>query len=121
MIGWVVAVALLVLLAVACYKVEVAQREVTKMWAWYEDRHIEALHILQSLNTRRDKAAGLREAANRWDDPALRPELERLAREYYTPGGPSMPAIFMRLEADAIEYVSGNDEERIQTDEYDPD
>lgn len=54
---------------------------------------------------RAERGRALREAADAWDDPS--PEnmdrLKALAAEHYSPGGPSMPAIFMRLRADQIE------------------
>lgn len=44
----------------------------------------------------------LRAAADRWDSIEEQPNLRRLANERYSAGGPSMPAIWLRTEADRL-------------------
>ena len=45
----------------------------------------------------------LRNLADKWDSPAEQGNLTILARERYSPGGPSMPALWLRAQADRLE------------------
>lgn len=49
------------------------------------------------------EAAHLRAAADRWDSVESKPRLQVLSQARYSPGGPSMPAIWLRDEADRLE------------------
>lgn len=55
----------------------------------------------------REVARAFRDAADDWDDPRMADDLRTLARQHYQAGGPSMPAIWMRLRADALEVHDG--------------
>ena len=96
----------LLTLASEVFLVWVTQRGLKESNRIHEAHHAEALSILADLNKRRDMASGLRAAAEKWEDPLSQPYLAKLARDKYTPGGTSMPAIFLRIEADEIEGIT---------------
>lgn len=98
-------VILVVLLVAACIKIEQVQAEVRFQMEEYDRYSTKMYELLGNLNKRRDGAYALRAAADKWEDPLYKPALERMAHDHYEPGGPSMPAIFMRLEADALSGI----------------
>lgn len=49
------------------------------------------------------QATALRNAADKWDDPTLNVSRNRFVSEHYVDGGPSVPALWLRAEADKIE------------------
>lgn len=67
------------------------------------DQHSYCVSAISEFCSDRLIAQWLREHAEKWDGVDMRPLLLRLGREQYQPGGPSVPAIWMRYEADRID------------------
>lgn len=63
--------------------------------------HLRCIGHVSALTSDRAIAAALNEAADRWDSVEEKPVLRMLAEDY-EPGGPSMPAIWLRHEAKRI-------------------
>lgn len=95
-------VLLLLLLIVACRKLETSQAEARSE----ADRHSECHDRVAgavALVSGRIRSDLLRTLADRWDSVEEQPNLRRLAAEEYSPGGPSMPAIWLRQQARLID------------------
>jgi len=86
-------------------KIEKVQAEVRSEQVKHNRCHIQTEAALTRL-TNQIYATALRHAAEQWDDPANQNHLRRLAREKYSPGGPSMPTIWLREQADKIDPPS---------------
>lgn len=94
-------------------------------WLMHEnhlDCHDHAHALLARVN-HRAAADALRAAADRWDSVEETRVKDTLARKFYKPGGPSMPAIWLRHEADRLqaldpieEQLAAQDEERETVD-----
>jgi hypothetical protein len=61
--------------------------------------HAFCLATINASVSRAHAADVLEDAAHRWDAVEEQGHLKVLAREHYVPGGPSMPAIWMRDRA----------------------
>jgi len=57
---------------------------------------------VSAILSREYGASILEQAARDWDSTDERPNLQRLARDEYKPGGPSMPTIWLRDRAKRI-------------------
>jgi len=103
MVTWMALAVLTVLLLAACIKIEKTQEEVRS-----ENLHrrLDAVDFIDRMIEEmkaRNEAALLRRLADKWDHPSEQGELTILAREKYRVGGPSMPAIWLREQADKLE------------------
>lgn len=87
------------LLLAACIKIEKVQDEVRREVA---ARHHDSLDFIDMLQAKHE-AYLLRRLADQWDHPSEQGVLSKLAREKYNPGGPSMPAIWLREQANKID------------------
>lgn len=91
-----------VMLLLACLKIEEARDDAWDEAMRHEECHERVLDLLSSVDHNRTSAAALDRAAEAWEDPANQPFLSQLAREKYQPGGPSMPAIWLRDRAEVL-------------------
>lgn len=92
-----------VLFLLACVKIEWLQQEVR---AETELRRRDAFQFVDQLvevGTAMTGASLLRRLADQWDHPAEQGNLNRLAREQYELGGPSMPTIWLRQQANKLD------------------
>lgn len=84
----------------ACVKVEQHQEEL-------RDRdfteHYSCIDSINRAVSAAHDATLLRHLADRWDSVEEQGNLRILAREKYLPGGPAMPALWLRQQADKIE------------------
>ena len=64
-------------------------------------QHVDA--IMNSVVSNRAMAQTIRNLAERWDSIEEQANLRRLANERYSPGGPSMPVIWLREQAELME------------------
>lgn len=96
-------VALSVLSACAYHKITKVQ---TAMSMEKSRSHAMCVASIFSVVGDAHAARTLRSAADRWDSVEEAAMLTRMAREKYKPGGPSMPAIWMRAEADRLDPQS---------------
>jgi cytochrome c556 len=96
----VIVLALLALLAAACIKVERVQEEIRDRD--FDEYHRSVEDIARHVRGAHD-AALLHRMADRWESVEEQGNLRTLAREQYTPGGPSMPALWLRQQASLIQ------------------
>jgi hypothetical protein len=75
--------------------------------------HAKCIAHIASATSNRVIAMALRERAEKWDSIENQADLRRLANERYSPGGPSMPTIWLREEADLIDPLGSLDRDRI--------
>lgn len=68
-----------------------------------EAQHTYCVSAISEFVSDRLIAQSLRTMAEKWDNVETQPLLTTLAREKYEPGGPGMPAIWLRYEADRID------------------
>lgn len=91
------------LMLTACWRIEVLQQELRDQ----EDvTHAKCIAHVASVVSNRVVAEALRQAADRYDSVENQGGLRVLAREKYQPGGPSMPTLWLREEADRIEKTT---------------
>ena len=98
---------LAVALAWAGGRIERLQRELRFNLA---RRHTLCLMDIKEVVSASHDAALLNRLADRWDSPDEQGNLRILAREKYNPGGPSMPAIWLRQQADIIGLLNSESE-----------
>lgn len=79
-----------------------ANRLLLLQQAQRDQQHHESLLRALRLASRKTDSAALLIAADAWESVEERMHLERLAREQYQPGGPSMPAIWLRDRAESL-------------------
>lgn len=91
-----------ILLIAAFVRIADVQKEVCDEKTAHESCHEATLAVLSTASKRTD-ASALRAAADRWDSIEEQGNLKRLASERYKPGGPSMPTIWLRAEADRMD------------------
>lgn len=91
--------ALLAMLGAASIKVNALQSEARITRA---GQHAVCILTIQQAISGAHDAVLLRQLADKWDSVAEQGNLRVLAREQYSPGGPSMPAIWLRQQADII-------------------
>lgn len=97
-------------LAYACHVLSQALADNRTERASLIDR---VLSSLGDIERRRNQVTVLRQMADRWDSHEEQPVLQRLADEEFVPGGPSMPVIWLRYQADRLEQENDKDIERI--------
>lgn len=72
--------------------------------------HAKCVAHLTATSSNHFVAARVRDLADRWDSIEEQGNLRRLANERYTPGGPSMPVIWLRYQADQLEGGTSTDD-----------
>lgn len=75
--------------------------------------HAKCIAHIASVTSDRFVASRVRDLAERWDSIEEQGELRRLANEKYTPGGPSMPVIWLRHQADLLDPLGSHDSEPV--------
>lgn len=105
MSGWGIAllVVLIWLLVAALVKIDRLQERSRLAQTW--DHAACTIGLMEAISKAHD-ADLLRRAADRWESPDEQGNLRILAREKYSPGGPSMPALWLRQQADLIQIDS---------------
>jgi hypothetical protein len=88
------------LLAAAYFQVRRLEHEVRFVRA---RNHTACIMDIKEAVSRGHDAALMRRLADKWDSTEEQGNLKVLAREQYTPGGPSMPALWLRQQADQTE------------------
>lgn len=83
---------------VTAYSLVSAMRETNRRQA----EHAKCVALVSSLASDRIAAMTLLHAADRWDSVEEQPRVQQLIRDEYKMGGPSMPAIWLRHEAERI-------------------
>lgn len=99
-IAFVLMLALLALLAFAGDRIVRLQEQVDNL---ARQKHTECVDRISSAASTKFAAETLRSAARDWDNPREQANLQRLARERYSPGGPSMPIIWLNDRADRMD------------------
>ena len=83
----------------ACYRIEAA---VDRMLTAVRDNHAECVVMSTKAISTAHAAQVLRAAADRWDAVENVARQKKLARERWSPEGPTLPAIWMRDLADEM-------------------
>jgi hypothetical protein len=91
-------VGLLALLGAAAIKVETLQEVVRS-----HEGHDDCIKQVAASVSRAHSASLMRHLAHKWDTVEEQGNLQILAREQYHAGGPSMPTLWLRQQADLIE------------------
>lgn len=65
--------------------------------------HAKCIAHIASVTSNRFVADRLRQLAEKWDSIEEQANLKQLARERYKPGGPSMPRIWLRQQAELLD------------------
>lgn len=65
--------------------------------------HAKCIAHVASMSSNRVAAMALRHAAEKWDSVEEQSNLRQLAHERYSPGGPSMPVIWLEQQAELVE------------------
>lgn len=106
----IVAVVEFVVLAFACKRLEEVQQEAREAVDERKAMQAHTFKLLANLDRARNEASILRQMAVKWESVEEQSNLIRLARENYTPGGPSMPTIWMREQANLIDRQRSEEE-----------
>lgn len=96
----VIAIVLLALFLLACIKIE---RLLDEKDSRTGTEHDDCIKAIAASVSRSHSASLMRHLAHKWDAVEEQANLQTLAREQYRPGGPSMPAIWLRHQADLTE------------------
>lgn len=103
--NWMLALLALLLLTGAA-NLFITCRLLWTLWLAQEDlrvTHSACIAHVASVTSHRFLADRLRDYADRWDSTDEQPALRRLASERYSPGGPSMPAIWLQVQAEQLD------------------
>lgn len=90
---------LLGVLGATSLRAEGALREVRHLRA---RAHVSCMMNIETIISKGHDEALLLSLADKWDTVEEQGNLQVLAREHYTPGGPSIPALWLRQQADII-------------------
>lgn len=93
----------------ACWGLSQAQERVIEEKNIHESCH-EAVEAVLRTASKRTDASALRAAADKWDSVENQTLLKRLGRDEYEPGGPSVPAIWLRIQANQMDPAIEADE-----------
>ena len=106
-------VALLAALLLACARLEHAMARLLEN---RQAEHAKCIAHIASVVSNKMVATSLRQLAEKYDDPIEVATTTLELGKYYTPGGPSVPAMWLARQADLIEAFSTREAKEATSD-----